>query len=126
MPVGARVIDCPVPFGPDPPADARIAQAGAGPLGLSLPVRRKRKILVLKAWILLERSLRTQYTPCAEAGYDQQEQRAEPHFSVSIILQFAVALLALLISSRIASLRSGRARGFWRFRCERMGPCPIG
>src|ERR1035438_9990472 len=92
MPVGARVIDGPVPFGPDPPADARIAQAGACPFGLILIVRRKRKVLVLKTWILLERPLGTQYTPCAEAGYEQQEQRAEPHFSVSIILQFGVAL----------------------------------
>src|ERR1035441_1059904 len=85
MPVGARVIDGPVPFGPNPPADARIPQAGAGPFGLLLVVRREGKILVLQAWILPERPLRAQYTPCAEAGYEQQEQRAEPHFSVSII-----------------------------------------
>jgi len=57
--------------------DAGIAQAGAGPFGFLVPVRRKGKVLVLDAGVLLERPLGMQHAPDAGAGQNQCDHRAE-------------------------------------------------
>ena len=82
MPVGTGIVDGPVVVTVAPEAgaiDARIAQPGASPFGLLIPVVRERKVLVLDAWIFPERPLRVQHAPRAETGRNQQDHHPGPH-----------------------------------------------
>src|SRR5207253_1679476 len=65
-------------------ANARAAQAGAGPFGFFAPVGRERKVLVLGARILPERPLRAQNTPSAENGHEYKTGRPEAHGALKV------------------------------------------